>query len=69
MLQCPQIESPKAPVRPDADKDVGRMREKGDVVHRPVVSDQLGEGRGCVDVPQGTGGIDTGGDEEVGGVG
>lgn len=57
MLEGTKIKSAKRAVCADGDEDVGGAWEPGYVVDFAVVCDELGEGCGSVDVPDGAGGV------------
>ena len=68
MLQASQVEGAKRTVGTDRDENICGARKPCDVVDLTIVGDELGNRSGCVDVPDGAGGINRGCDYEAWGL-
>lgn len=66
MLKTSEIKGSQTAIGSYGYKDVCRLRKPGDIVHLPVVGDELGHGALSVEVPYCTCGIDGGRDNIVG---
>ena len=65
MFETSQVECAKGAVGADRDEDVCGAGEPGDVVHLAIVSDELCDCRGRVDIPDGASRVDRGRNDET----
>ena len=68
MFKTAQVERAKGAVSADRDEDVCGARKPGDVVHLAIVSDELCDCRGRVDIPDGASCVDRGRNDETWGL-